>query len=143
MKISTFIMIILVISGFFFIFGSMSKEAKLYYPDANINDSQWYGKYDYVSRVNTSIAPLQTSFETIQDENKGWFTKLTSGIAAIPAAVIAIPTLLFGSFVMGGSLITGLFTTMNVDIYLIILACVMVVVWGIFKLIGMYNRKDE
>ena len=133
-------MIILVISGFFFIFGLMSQEAKTYYPDANINDSEWYGRYDYVSSINTSIAPLQTSFETIQDENKGWFTKLTSGIAAIPAAVIAIPNLLFGSFVTGGTIIAGTFTTFNIPIYIILLISVMIIVWGVFKLIEMYNR---
>jgi hypothetical protein len=133
-------MVILVISGFFFIFGLMSEETKIYYPEANLNDSAWAGKYDYVDSINESIAPLQNSFNKIQDENVGWFSKLTSGIAAIPAAVIAIPTLLFGSFITGGAVITGTFTTLKIHIYFIVLVCVMIVVWGIFKLIEMYNR---
>jgi len=140
MKISTFVMIILVMSGFFFIFGLMSQEAKLYYPDSEINDSDWYGRYDYVSSINSSIAPLERSFKDIGDENKGWFSKLTSGIAAIPAAVIAIPSLLFNSFITGGKIVTGMFNTLNVPQYLVTLILVMIVVWGVFKLVEIYNR---
>lgn len=140
MKISTFIIAILVISGFFFIFGLISQESKQYYPEANINDSEWYGKYDYVSNINRSISPLQESFNKIQDENVGWFSKLTSGISAIPSAVIAIPTLLFGSFIVGGEIVTGTATTLKIPFYLIILVSVMILVWGIFKLVEMYNR---
>jgi hypothetical protein len=140
MNISEFIMIILVLGGFFFIFGLMTQEAQDYYPEAGINDSEWYDKYDYVSDVNSSIYPLKESFDTISDENKGWFSKLTAGIAAIPAAVIAIPSLIFGSLSTGGSIISGTFTTLNIHPYFIVLVGVMILVWAVFKLIEVYNR---
>lgn len=140
MKISTFIFFLLVISGFFFIFGLMSQEGANLYPSANINDSEWRNQYDYVDEVNETIAPMQTAFEDIQDENKGWFSKVVSGIAAVPAAVVAIPTLVLGSFTSFGSLVSGLFLTLKVPPYLLLLVLVMVIVWGVFKLIEVYQR---
>lgn len=140
MKISTFITLILIISAVFFVMGSMTSEINEYSPEVQINDSAWAGRYDYTEDINASIAPIKNSFDTIQDENKGWFSKLTSGIAAIPAAVIAIPKLIFGSLIMGGSLIVGTFTTVGIPFALILTITVMILVWAIFKLIEIYNR---
>lgn len=140
MKISGFISLLLVISAFVIILGLMSEESSNYYPEANINDSEWSGKYNYVSSVNTSIAPLQASFETISDENKGWFSKLTAGISAIPSAVIAVPVLLFKAIGHAGSLLSGTFTTLRIPVELIVIFTITILVWAIFKLMELYNR---
>jgi len=140
MKISTSIQIFLVIAAFMFIFGLMSQESKDYYPDANINDTEWYGQYDYSSQINNSITPLKNSFEVIGDSEKGWWSKITSGIVAIPQAVIAFAGLTIGSFYYGGAMVTGTLTTLKVPIILIVIIIIMIVVWGIFKLVETYQR---
>ena len=140
MKISTFILMFLAIAAMLFIVGLASQETKLYYPEAGINDSEWYGKYDYSEQINTSIAPIKTSLENIGDENKGWFVKILSGIAAVPAAVISLAALVLGSFSFGGGIITGTLKTLGVPGILSIIIILMIVVWGIFKLIEVYQR---
>lgn len=140
MKISTFITLFLVIAGFMFIFGLMSQEAKNYYPDSNINDSDWYGKYNYADDINKSMQPIETSLRNIGDENKGWFVKIVSGIAAVPAAVISLASLVLGSFANGIGIISGSFTTLGVPTILIVIIGLMIVAWGLFKLIEIYQR---
>jgi hypothetical protein len=140
MKISTFIMMFLVIAAFMFVAGLISQEAKTYYPESNIDDSAWAGKYDYSSQINDSITPLQESFKVIGDSEKGWWSKLTSGIAAIPQAVIAFAGLTIGSFAFGSGIVTGTLTTLGVPSILIVIVIIMIIVWGIFKLIEVYQR---
>lgn len=139
MKISTFTSILLITGVLIFIFGLMAQEGENRF-GTDINKSNWEGKYDYSTNINTSITPLMTSFEQIQDEDVGWFTKLTAGISAIPRAIMLIPTLLVDTFGMATNLIVGIFTSFKLPQYLISVAIVMLVVWGLFKLIGVFNR---
>lgn len=139
MKISTFISILLIVGVVIFIFGMMVQEGEEKY-DTDINKSAWQGKYDYTEQINKSITPIMTSFENIQDEDVGWFTKLTAGISAIPKAIMLVPSLLFSSFSLGTNLMTGIFTSIKLPAYLISVAIVMLVVWGLFKLIEVFNR---
>jgi len=140
MKISTYIMMLLVISGIFFTFALMTQEAKTYYPEAGIDDSDWADKYDFGTSINRTVSPLQKAFEKLGDEEAGWWTKLTAGITAVPLAIIQIPVVLFQTFVMGGLLITGVFTSLGIPAYLLGIVLIMVLVWGIFKLVEIYQR---
>ena len=140
MKISTFISLFLVIASFMFIAGLISNEAKTYYPDSNINDSEWYGKYDYAGDINESIHPIKTAFDKIGDSELGWWSKLTSGIAAIPQAIIALPVLLFKSLYFGGLIIAGSFTSLLIPATIIVIIGTMILVWALFKLAEIYQR---
>jgi predicted PurR-regulated permease PerM len=139
MKISTFVATIVIIGAVFFLFAQMVKEGNSTY-SSNINSSEWDTKYDYVNRVNDTIAPIQKSFNDIQDENNGWFTKLTAGITAIPRAIISIPVMLFSAFSIGGGFISGVFTAFGLPVYLLTVALLLLVIWGIFKLIELFGR---
>jgi len=140
MKLSTYLQIFLVIAAFMFIFGLMAEESKANYPEADINDSAWAGKFDYSTEINNSVKPVQTALENIGDEEKGWFVKILSGIAAIPAAVIGIASLILGSFVHGGAIITGSLAILAIPAAIIAIIIIMIVVWGIIKLVEIYQR---
>ena len=140
MKLSTYLQIFLIIAGFMFIFGLMAQESKENYPDANINDSAWVGKFDYSGEINDSIQPVKTALENIGDEEKGWFVKILSGIAAIPSAVIGMASLILGSFVHGGAIITGSLTILAIPATIIAIILIMILVWGIIKLVEIYQR---
>jgi len=142
MKISTFVQLFLVIAAFMVIFGLMSNEAKMYYPEANINDSNWAGKYNYADQINDSTSEIQESLKSIGDEEKGWFTKILSGIAAIPKAAIGLVKLLFTSFFLGGAIITGSLTTLNIPGAIIGIIISVMIIWGIFKLIEIYHKPS-
>jgi len=140
MKISTFISILLVVGGIFFLFASMVAETNTQYPDADINSSIWSNKYNYADRINTSIAPIQQAFVDIEDDNLGWFTKLVSGIAAIPRAIITLPILIFSGFAIGGEMITGFATAIKLPAYILQVILVMLIAWGLFKLVDTFAR---
>ena len=139
MKISSFIMILLMIGMVFFVFSQMASEANTKY-GPKINNTDWETKYNYVSRVNSTISPLKSSFDNIEDDNIGWFSKLTSGIAAIPRAVIALPALLVSSFSIGGEMISNFATALGVPVFILNIFLTALIVWGIFKLIEAFQR---
>ena len=139
MKISTFIGILVVIGVIFFVFASMVNESNSYY-GTSIDSENLTGKYDYASSINSSIDPIRKSLETIESEDTGWFTKITAGIAAIPRAVTLLPVMLYSAFSIGGSMITGFFTTLGIPNYILTVALILVLVWGVFKLIEVFQR---
>jgi hypothetical protein len=140
MKLSQFLIFVVAVAGMFFIFGLMSQEASVNYPDSNINDSEWLGKYDYSEQINESISPLQTAISDIGDDSKGWFSQVTSGIIAIPTAVIALPTLFFQTVANGGRIVAGTFTTLKIPSQLVTIVLIMIFIWIIFKLVEIYNK---
>jgi hypothetical protein len=140
MKLSQFLIFVVAVAGMFFIFGLMSQEASVNYPDSNINDSEWLGKYDYSEQINESISPLQTAISDIGDDSKGWFSQVTSGIIAIPTAVIALPTLFFQTVANGGRIVAGTFTTLKIPTQLVAIVLIMIFIWVIFKLVEIYNK---
>lgn len=139
MKISTFVSLLLGVGVVFFIFAQMATESNTAY-NTNINTSKWDQKYNYANRVNNTISPIQTAFSNIEDDNVGWFSKLSSGIVAIPRAVIALPVLLFSSFSIGGEMITGFMNEIGAPVYLLTVGLIMLIIWGIFKLLEVYQR---
>lgn len=139
MKISTFIGLLVIVGAIIFIATTMIEEAETKY-GMNVNKSEWEGKYDYANEINASIAPLKNSLATIQDEDAGWFSRITEGLSAIPRAVVLVPSLVFGGFVFGGELITGLLSSLHIPAVLISVVLVVLIVWGVFKLVEFFQR---
>ena len=140
MKISTVVSLFLVIAVFMIVFGLMSQEAKTYYPESNINDSDWYGKYDYSSGINDSTYKIKNAFDSIGDDKLGWWSKIGLGIVALPQAIIAVPVLLFKTLVFGETITNGFLTTLMIPATIIVIIIIMMLVWGIMKLIEVYQR---
>lgn len=140
MKLSTFVMFILAVSGVFFAFSLMYYEGNQQFGDVNASSAQWNSSYDYLARLNNTVAPLEQKFKTIQDENVGWFSKLTAGISAIPYAVIILPQVIFGSIELGGEITTSFLVAIAIPGYLILLVLVGLLIWGIFKLIEVFTQ---
>jgi hypothetical protein len=140
MKISGYIMMLLVVGAVFFIFAQMISEANENYPSTNINSSVWDSKYDFANGINNDTAPLQQAFSDIENPDKGWFSKLISGIAAIPWAVIKLPVILFSALAMGGIMVTGFLGIFGIPAYIVTVVLIMMVVWGIIKLIEAFHR---
>jgi FtsH-binding integral membrane protein len=141
MKISTFITILLFVGVVFFVMAMMTQEANDKF-DTEINTTSWEGRYDYASEVNSSVNPLIQSIDDITNEEKGWLEKVGSGFTGIISAVTLLPALVWQSFSMGGSLLTGGFTSLGIPAYILTVFIIALTVWGIFKLIGFFQRWD-
>jgi len=140
MKISTFITILAVVGVVFFLFAQMVAESNEYY-EVDINSSDWEGKYNFAGDINESIEPIRSSLETIEDEDAGWFTRIAAGITAIPRAVTLIPSLLFEGFKIAGIMITDFFTVLGVPSFILIVSIILLLIWGIIKLVELFHKQ--
>ena len=140
MRISTFISFLVVVAIVLFAFALMTQEAKDKYPTYGINDSDWSGKYNYITNISEDIAPLKATFEKIEDENVGWFTKITSGIVAVPKAVIAFVKVTLSTLIAGGSMTTGMLFTLGIPLFIIVAITLLAFIWAMTKLIEIWQR---
>lgn len=119
MKISGYILIVLMISFCFTLVGNIVYDMNVYYPDINIDTSSWNASYDYSMQINKSISGLQERFEILGDEEKGWFPKLTAGISVIPLVIIYIPTILFDTIGFGTKIMVGVLPDIGIPAWVI------------------------
>ena len=142
MKISSVITFLAIIGGIIFIMANMVTEGSDKY-DITINKSDWESSYNYVNDINDSINPLIEDFNKITDTSEdsgGWFTKLVSGISAIPKAIIAIPSVIFSSIVSTKEITGSILKSLKVPSEIILIAFVVISIWVVFKLIEIYQR---
>jgi len=142
MKISSVITFLAIIGGVIFIMANMITEGSEKY-DVRINKSDWESSYNYVNDINQSLNPLIEDFNKITDtseESGGWFFKLVSGIAAIPKAVIAIPSVVFSSVVSAKEITGSMLKSFKVPGEIILIVFVVISIWVVFKLIEIYQR---
>lgn len=143
MKISTFVIFFLFVSAIFFMFSMMYNEGNQQFSDINASSAEWNATYDYYSELNETFTPLETKFKTIQDEDAGWFSKLTAGISAIPYAVIIFPQAVFGGLAIGSTITTGFLVALAIPGYLILLALLGFLIWGIIKLVELFTQTPN
>lgn len=139
MKISTFITTLLVVGILLFVMISMMQESETHY-GVDINKTDWEDKYDFASEVNESIYPVQRDLEKIANEETGWLEKVGAGFTGIIAAVKVIPTMVWEMSKMGTTLIVGMGKTLGIPSEIIYIIIIMLVVWGIIKLIEFFQR---
>lgn len=152
MKISTAIIFLIIVSAVFTVFGLMVHEANQQYTGSDgyspINSSQWSnqadsgntGQYDFVSRINNTIGPLEDKWKQIKDPEQGFFSKIAAGLTAIPYAIMLLPDVLFASLSMAGAIVAGFMTVLNIPTWFITAGLVMLLIWGIFKLLEFFQR---
>jgi len=139
MRLSTFIMGLLMIGGIFFIMAFMVNEGSQKY-DISINNSSWAGQYDYSEGINEDTQNIKNSLEDLANEDKGFLEKVGAGFTGIVTAITLLPTMLAGTLFSGENLITGLLTSLNIPTTLILIIISMFVFWAIIKLLEVYQR---
>lgn len=141
MKISTFFFALLMVAAIFFIYAEIVRESNEQFPlDSKLNSSEWEDKYDYVEDINQTAYPLEKKLKVIQDDEAGWFSKLTAGITAVPYVLMLVPQATLGATVFGGKMITDIFTVWNLPKILIVIALLALLIWAIFKLVSFWNK---
>lgn len=154
MKISSFIMFLLLISTVFAVYGMMVKDANKTFattmPEFSpIVSSNWTssdqdtvggGPYDFIDSINGTVGPLMTKFAIIKNEEEGWFSKLTAGITAIPYTILLVPDVLISSISIAGAIVTGFFIALGIPGWFVILIGVIITIWAVFKLLEYYQR---
>lgn len=139
MKISTFVSMMLIVGVIMFFVFQMINEAEQNY-DLDINKSEWEDRYDFATDVDNEIQPIKDSIDTIQNQEAGWLERTVSGFTGIIAAITFVPSMLWSIMTLSTGLVTGLGIALAIPAYLITVMIVMLVVWGVMKLIELYQR---
>jgi len=141
MKISTFVMMLLMVSVILFAMISMVKEGERIY-SVDINKTEWEDQYDFVNSVNDSVSPIQESLLTIEGDDVGFLEKVGAGFTGIISAVTFLPRMVIETSVLGATLIAGLGSAFGLPQYITYALLIALIVWGVFELIKVYQRWD-
>lgn len=141
MKISTVVIMLTIIGVFLSVMIGMIQEGEEKY-GVDINKSEWENEYQFAESINNSVAPIQKSILTVEDEEKGFLEKVGEGFTGIIAAITLVPRMLIETSALGGNLLTGLGRTLGWPSYIIYTLLIILIVWGVFKLIEIFQRYE-
>ena len=139
MKISTFIFALLFVGMVITVMLLTVRDTESFY-GVEVNTSLIEGKYDYASSLNDSIYPIQESIDKISDQDQGWLSKVGAGFTGIISAVILLPSLVWKTFFLGGSMITGGLGSLLIPASIIAILLLALTIWGVIKLIEFFQR---
>jgi len=138
MKLSGYIIILLVVGLAFTMVGSVVNDLQEYYPNPDINTS-WSTKYDISSTIDAKMATLEENTQTIS-KTKGW-TQLAATIAAIPNAVTIIPAIMIELMNNGLEFITDIGAEIGIPFYILKIAGIALIVLIIFGIVSFLYRS--
>ena len=139
MKISEYIIIVLIIGMSFTAFTMIINDLETQYPDVSINKTSWEGEYNYSDAINVSASSLKSDIDKIGDETGGW--QVFSAIVAIPKAVLNVVSILFLSIVFGLSIFSGILDTIGVPPFVTMVGTVIIIIVVLFAAISFYHRS--
>ncbi len=139
MKMSGYILLVLIVGLVFAVVASILSDFETQYPDVIINKS-WEEQYDYADEINESIISLKDKFDIIGDEDIGWFSKLAAGITAVPIAIVTVPVVLFKTISYGITIITSLGTEIGVPAFVTYFAVIAILIIIVFALVSFWHR---
>ena len=140
MKISDYIIIVLLIGMSFTAFAMIITDFENQYPDVEINKTAWEGKYNFTERINTSASELKADIEKIGDDTAtgGW--QVFSAIVAIPKAVLNVVGILFLSVGFGLNIFSGILDSVGVPPFVTVVGTVIIIIVVLFAAISFYHR---
>lgn len=140
MKAGEFVLIILMVALVFTTVGLIVSDFETQYPDVDVNTS-WSEDYDYSDQINESATDLKDKFETITNDETGWFAKAIAGITAVPTVIIFVPSVILESLVNGIKIVVGLGDDIGIPAVIITYAIIGLMIIIIFALIGWWHRS--
>lgn len=147
MKISQLLMFVVFAGLVFLAFTTVADNLNSdYSPKINgslINTSLWDDKYNYTDQVNSSVSPVLENLKDVADSDKGWFTKLASGLIAIPQAFIAFVTLSVQGISFSGSILSNFGTVLGIPQAFVIAVIVVIVILVVTQLLNFFNKAGE
>jgi len=138
MKISEYIIIVLIIGMSFTAFGLIINDFETQYPDVNINKTSWEGKYNFTEQINEKALELKNDTESIIYEEGGW--QVFSAIVAIPKAVLNTVSILFLSMVFGLEIFSGILNSLGVPLFIQVIGTVIIIILIVFAAISFQHR---
>ena len=139
MKISDYIIIVLVIGMCFTAFGMIISDFETSYPDVEINRTSWEGKYNFADDINESAEGLKIDLEKIGDA-EGFWTTISVGALAIPNVIISTISILLKSMGYGFVIFQGILDSLGVPQFVTTIGTIIIIILVLFAGISFYHR---
>ncbi len=134
MKLSGFIMLVLMVGLAFAMIGGIVSDMQIYYPNVSVGTN--FTKYDYKEEIASNQTVLQGLIESMNDEDTGWFKATLLGVAAVPVAMFKAITTLFKSLSLGVIILSSIGEDIGIPGFVInfaVVALTIAVTWGIIS----------
>ena len=135
MKLSGYILVILMVGFCFALVGSVIQDFETYYPNTTINTS-WESEYSYQGEIKNETTLLQTMIEKMNNENTGWILMALIGVAAIPVAILTAMGTMIKSLGYGIIILSGVGKDVGIPDFVLpfaITALTIIILWGIIS----------
>lgn len=143
MKITTVMTFIVLVGIIMLGFKSLSSDLNTSYNDNQINTSKWDTKYNKIEDVNGSVGKLVDKFQKITDEDAGFFTKIGSGIVAIPYAVILFPLIALEGAATLVTIMTTAAADFGVPPQIVVGFIVLITIFIVAKLLEYFQKTQS
>jgi len=140
MKISTIVIMVVMIGFVFATVGLIVNDLETQYPSVEINSS-WSSKYDYSSEINQSATKIKDLFSEIGEKEGGWL--LLTGITAFPTAVVEAVKIVLVSLIKGVAITTGIGTDLGIDKTILVFLVVIITLIVVFSLVRFWRKTEE
>ena len=144
MKLSSTIMLVLLISFVFVAWIILINDFETNYIDTNISSATpinetFLQDFDNSEELNESMQPIFEGFKDIATD-EGFFDKIQDLAVVVPLAIISIPGVIFNQLVILISLISRFAEIINIPIQIITIAVIGIFMFILFKLVAFWRR---
>ena len=144
MKLSSTIMLVLLVSFVFVAWGILINDFETNYIDTNISSAASINEtflqdFDNSEELNESMQPIFEGFKDIATD-EGFFDKIQDLAVVVPLAIISVPGVIFNQLVILISLISTFSELIGIPVQIILIAIVGMFMWILFKLVAFWRR---
>ncbi len=144
MKLSSTIMLVLLVSFVFVAWGLLIQDFETNYIDTNISSATTINEtflqdFDNSAALNETMQPIFEGFQDLATD-RGFFDKIQDLAVVVPLAIIAIPGVIFNQLVFLISLVSRFSELIGIPIQIIVIAVIGVFMFILFKLIAFWRR---
>lgn len=144
MKLSSTIMLVLLVSFVFVAWGILINDFETNYIDTNISSAApinetFLQDFDNSEELNESMQPIFEGFKDIATDD-GFFDKIQDLAVVVPLAIISVPGVIFNQLVILISLISTFSELIGIPLEIIVISVVGIFMFILFKLIAFWRR---
>ncbi len=144
MKLSSAIMLVLLISFMFVSWGILINDFETNYVDTNISTASpinetFLQDFDNSEELNESMQPIFEAFKDIATD-EGFFDKIQDLAVVVPLAIISVPGVIFEQLKILISLVSIFSELIGIPIEIILISIVGLFMFILFKLIAFWRR---
>jgi len=144
MKLSSTIMLVLLISFVFVAWGILIQDFETNYIDTNISSATTINEtflqdFDNSEALNESMQPIFEGFQDIATD-RGFFDKIQDLAVVVPLAIISVPGVIFNQLVLLINLVSQFSELIGIPIQIILISLVGIFMFILFKLVAFWRR---